>query len=63
MLIVNVFFNYNLVFGEMGFPQMGIAGAGLASLISSTAACGLNFFYLLFSKYRHQFGLVQIPQI
>lgn len=57
MLVVNVFFNYNLVFGKMGFPEMGIAGAGLASLISSTAACGLNFFYLLFSKYRHQFGL------
>jgi len=57
MLVVNIFFNYNLVFGKMGFPQMGIAGAGLASLISSTAACGLNFFYLLFSKYRNQFGL------
>ncbi len=57
MLVVNVFFNYNLVFGKMGFPEMGIAGAGLASLISSTAACGLNFFYLLFSKYRNQFGL------
>ncbi len=57
MLIVNIFFNYNLVFGKMGFPQMGIAGAGLASLISSTAACGLNFFYLYFSKYRKQFGL------
>lgn len=57
MLVVNVFFNYNLVFGEMGFPKMGIAGAGLASLISSTAACGLNFFYLYFSKYRKQFGL------
>lgn len=57
MLAVNVFFNYNLVFGEMGFPKMGIAGAGLASLISSTAACGLNFFYLYFSKYRKQFGL------
>ncbi len=57
MLLVNVFFNYNLVFGEMGFPKMGIAGAGLASLISSTAACGLNFFYLYFSKYRKQFGL------
>lgn len=57
MLVVNIFFNYNLVFGKMGFPQMGIAGAGLASLISSTAACGLNFFYLLFSKYRKQFGL------
>lgn len=59
MLAVNIFFNYNLVFGKMGFPQMGIAGAGLASLISSTAACGLNFFYLVFSKYRHQFNLFQ----
>jgi len=62
MLVVNVFFNYNLVFGEMGFPKMGIAGAGLASLISSTAACGLNFFYLLFSKYRHQFGLFKFDK-
>jgi MATE family multidrug resistance protein len=32
MLVVNVFFNYNLVFGKMGFPQMGIAGSGLAAL-------------------------------
>ncbi len=62
MLVVNVFFNYNLVFGEMGFPEMGIAGAGLASLISSTAACGLNFFYLIFSKYRNQFGLFKFKK-
>ncbi len=62
MLVVNVFFNYNLVFGKMGFPQMGIAGAGLASLISSTAACGLNFFYLLFSKFRKRFGLFKFTK-
>lgn len=57
MLVVNVFFNYNLVFGKMGFPEMGIAGAGLASLISSTAACLLNFLYLVFSPNRQRFGL------
>ncbi len=62
MLVVNVFFNYNLVFGKMGFPEMGIAGAGLASLISSTAACGLNFFYLIFSKFRKQFGLFKFTR-
>jgi putative MATE family efflux protein len=62
MLVVNVFFNYNLVFGKMGFPEMGIAGAGLASLISSTAACGLNFFYLIFSKFRKQFGLFKFSR-
>ncbi len=62
MLVVNVFFSYNLVFGEMGFPKMGIAGAGLASLISSTAACALNFFYLIFSKYRTQFDLFRFKK-
>jgi len=62
MLAVNIFFNYNLVFGEMGFPKMGIAGAGLASLISSTAACGLNFFYLFYSKYRKEFGLFKFKK-
>ena len=57
MLVVNVFFNYNLVFGKMGFPEMGIAGAGLAALISSTAAMLVNAFYLWFSPYRKRFHL------
>ncbi|MBC8046559.1 MAG: MATE family efflux transporter [Fimbriimonadaceae bacterium] len=57
MLLVNIFFNYSLVFGENGFPEMGIEGAGLASLISSSTACLLNLGYLIFSKYRKQFGL------
>ena len=57
MLIVNIFFSYNLVFGKMGFPQMGIGGAGLANLISATAACLLNFGYLFVSPLRERFGL------
>jgi putative MATE family efflux protein len=57
MLVVNLFFNYSLVFGKNGFPAMGIEGAGLASLISSSTACLLNLGYLIFSKYRKQFEL------
>lgn len=60
MLVVNVFFNYNLVFGKMGFPQMGIAGSGLAALISSTLAMVINFSYLWFSSYRKTFGLFRL---
>jgi MATE family multidrug resistance protein len=32
--IVNIFFNWLLIYGNWGFPQMGAAGAGLATLIS-----------------------------
>ncbi|MBC8172711.1 MAG: polysaccharide biosynthesis C-terminal domain-containing protein, partial [Chitinophagales bacterium] len=62
MLIVNIFFNYSLVFGENGFPQMGIAGAGLASLISSSVACLINLGYLIFSKFTKQFHLFEFKK-
>jgi len=32
--VINVGFNYLLIFGKMGFPQMGLDGAGVATLIS-----------------------------
>jgi MATE family multidrug resistance protein len=32
--ILNVFFNYVLIFGKWGFPEMGIVGAALGTLIS-----------------------------
>lgn len=57
MLLVNIFFNYSLVFGANGFPKMGIEGAGLASLISSSTACLMNLGYLVYSKYAKQFQL------
>ncbi|MEP2025227.1 MAG: MATE family efflux transporter [Reichenbachiella sp.] len=31
---LNVFFNYGLIYGELGMPEMGLIGAGWASLIS-----------------------------
>lgn len=31
---VNILFNYLLIYGHWGFPEMGAAGAGLATLIS-----------------------------
>ncbi|PXY01164.1 MATE family efflux transporter [Marinifilum breve] len=42
MAIINIFFDYALIFGEFGFPEMGIKGAALASVIAE--ACVLVFF-------------------
>ncbi|WP_420583084.1 MATE family efflux transporter [Reichenbachiella sp.] len=32
--LLNIFFNYGLIYGELGMPEMGLVGAGWASLIS-----------------------------
>jgi MATE family multidrug resistance protein len=32
--IINVFLNYGLIFGNMGMPRMGVAGAATASMIA-----------------------------
>ncbi len=32
--LINVILNYGMIFGELGFPRMGLLGAGYATLIS-----------------------------
>ncbi len=48
---INVFLGYGLIFGKMGFPQMGISGAGLASAISEV--CSLLFFFAITARKAH----------
>ncbi|MBK7213891.1 MAG: MATE family efflux transporter [Bacteroidales bacterium] len=42
---VNVFLDYGLIFGKFGFPEMGIAGAAIASAISEVVA--LTFLFVI----------------
>lgn len=53
---LNVLGNYIFIFGKLGFAEMGIAGASLATLIVRIFECGINFGYLIFIenevKYR-----------
>ncbi len=43
----NIFLDYCLIFGNFGFPEMGIRGAALASAISETVSAFFFFTYTL----------------
>lgn len=60
--IVNIALNYALIFGEWGFPQMGIAGAGLASTIAEIVAFVVYFIYILFDKPARKYQLFKFPK-
>ncbi|MBE5875168.1 MAG: MATE family efflux transporter [Lachnospiraceae bacterium] len=49
---VNIFFNYVFIFGKLGFPEMGIEGAGIGTLIARffefAFICG--YFFILDKK-------------
>lgn len=46
MALTNVLFDYLLIFGHFGFPEMGIAGAALASVISELVS---TLFFVVFA--------------
>ncbi len=45
--LLNIVGNYIFMFGKLGMPAMGIAGASLATLLVRTMECVLNFGYLI----------------
>ena len=53
---VNVALALVLIFGRWGFPEMGIAGAGWATVAGSWAAALLALGLMLRKKYRAAFG-------
>ena len=53
--ILNMFFNYTLIYGYFGFPKMGLAGAGLGSTLATLFD---GFFYsmiIMLPSYRKKF--------
>jgi MATE family multidrug resistance protein len=56
--VVNFFLNYLLVFGNWGFPKMGLNGAALATLISRIMMAIVMGLYVWqaprFAEYRHK---------
>ncbi len=55
-IISNVFLNWVLIFGHLGFPALGITGAAIATVISGTIEVGCLFGYLWLKKHILAFG-------
>jgi putative MATE family efflux protein len=61
MVVSNVCFNYVLIFGKLGVPAMGIAGAAIGSSLSELVSL---IFFILYTRKRidcRKYGLTDIP--
>lgn len=54
-IVLNIFLNWLFIYGNWGFPQMGLMGAGWATLISRTFVFILLFFYVYYAKEFKEF--------
>jgi len=55
--LVNVFLNWVLIYGKLGAPELGLNGAGIATLISRVLMPIMMGWYVIRSKRYHQFDL------
>ncbi len=62
---VNVVFDYLLIFGQYGFPKMGIQGAALASVIAESVTCVYFITYIFFAhkNYPKVYHLFHLPKV
>lgn len=63
MVLSNVLFNYILIFGKFGFPELGIAGAAIGSSLAELVSL---IFFILYTRNRidcRKYGLDRIPKI
>ncbi len=58
-LILNVPLAYVMVFGHLGFPALGIVGAGISTLIATAFAFLLFLFFFFRKAHREEFSVAK----
>lgn len=48
--LLNVFGNYVLIYGKLGFPKLGVEGAAISTSISRLIACLMGLYTIYFSR-------------
>lgn len=61
--LTNIVLDYGMIFGELGFSEMGLKGAAWASTIADGAGMLTLLLFLLFSKERKEFDLLSTWEI
>lgn len=54
-ILVNVLFNYLLIFGKFGFPQLGVEGAAIATLLARIIEAGILMIWTRRHAKRYEF--------
>lgn len=62
-LVINIFFNWVLIFGHFGFPAMGIQGAALATLIARVAETAFTLAYAYIRKLAAAAGFSELVSV
>ena len=50
--LVNILFNYLLIYGKFGFPRLGVAGAAVATVIGNCVGCAMALWAILGRPFR-----------